>query len=255
MTLLEYPYSTNFIHGTFPRDIYPESFTQEGLGSARPITRNQGVALEEVYIEIGRLNVSFQVRGGVAANRGRMMWRNFVCSSRSWPPGTVRSRTTTTRRHCRDVTTQPRTRRRLGRGAGHSGTSHVLEGCRNLKGSSQICAYDKDHRPIQMQPGDWVYIKLHHGYDLPGKPPRKHSPQRMGQLRWSRNGLGWLRSFYVHHIKRLAPELRLLWQNWPCHTPMKSQFSIDCISVRLAIQFVHVCACWCCSSVLTIVQL
>ncbi|MCW5952828.1 MAG: DDE-type integrase/transposase/recombinase, partial [Propionibacteriaceae bacterium] len=40
--------------------------------------------------------------------------------------------------------------------------------------------YDAKHRPIQLKVGDKVYLKLHHGYNLPGNPPKKWSPQRAG---------------------------------------------------------------------------
>lgn len=35
--------------------------------------------------------------------------------------------------------------------------------------------YDKSHRQMHLNPGDWVYLNLNHGYNLPGKPPRKFS--------------------------------------------------------------------------------
>lgn len=40
--------------------------------------------------------------------------------------------------------------------------------------------YDAKHRPIQLKAGDRVYLRLHDGYYLPGRPPRKWSQQRSG---------------------------------------------------------------------------
>jgi hypothetical protein len=40
--------------------------------------------------------------------------------------------------------------------------------------------YDAKHRPIQLRAGDKVYLRLHDGYHLPGKPARKWSQQRTG---------------------------------------------------------------------------
>lgn len=40
--------------------------------------------------------------------------------------------------------------------------------------------YDSKRNPLQMQVGQEVYLKLHHGYHLPGKPSRKFSQQRAG---------------------------------------------------------------------------
>jgi hypothetical protein len=40
--------------------------------------------------------------------------------------------------------------------------------------------YDKEHRDIEFSVGDKVFLRLHHGYHLPGKPPRKLSQQRAG---------------------------------------------------------------------------
>jgi hypothetical protein len=42
--------------------------------------------------------------------------------------------------------------------------------------------YDHKHRRKQFHPGDWVYISLGKGYNLPGHPPRKFSQQRMGPV-------------------------------------------------------------------------
>jgi hypothetical protein len=39
--------------------------------------------------------------------------------------------------------------------------------------------YDKTHRFISFAPGDYVYLKLGHGYSLPGKPPLKWTQQRI----------------------------------------------------------------------------
>jgi hypothetical protein len=41
-------------------------------------------------------------------------------------------------------------------------------------------AYDKNHKPIILKAGDRVYLRLHDGYHLPGKPSRKWSQQRSG---------------------------------------------------------------------------
>ena len=41
-------------------------------------------------------------------------------------------------------------------------------------------SYDKRHRDITFEEGDWVWLKLHKGYHLPGKPHRKWSAQRSG---------------------------------------------------------------------------
>ncbi|KAK4158829.1 hypothetical protein QBC43DRAFT_195406, partial [Cladorrhinum sp. PSN259] len=43
--------------------------------------------------------------------------------------------------------------------------------------------YDGKHRPVDFQPGDKVYIKLHHGYHLPGKPSRRFSQKRVGPFK------------------------------------------------------------------------
>jgi hypothetical protein len=42
--------------------------------------------------------------------------------------------------------------------------------------------YDSKHRQIEFEEGDRVYLKLHHGYTLPGKPNRKYSQQRTQPL-------------------------------------------------------------------------
>lgn len=43
--------------------------------------------------------------------------------------------------------------------------------------------YDKKHKPINMDVGDEAYLKLHHGYTIPGLTNRKLSPQRAGPFR------------------------------------------------------------------------
>lgn len=43
--------------------------------------------------------------------------------------------------------------------------------------------YDRKHRRHEFRPGDWVYIRLHHGYTLPGKPAPKFSQQRIGPFK------------------------------------------------------------------------
>jgi hypothetical protein len=40
--------------------------------------------------------------------------------------------------------------------------------------------YDDKHTPAEFKAGDVVYLRLGKGYQLPGKPPRKWSPQRAG---------------------------------------------------------------------------
>lgn len=40
--------------------------------------------------------------------------------------------------------------------------------------------YDAKYKAIEYSVGDEVYIRLHHGYNLPGKPGRKFSQQRSG---------------------------------------------------------------------------
>lgn len=40
--------------------------------------------------------------------------------------------------------------------------------------------HDRRRTPAQLQVGDRVYLNLHHGYKLPGKPHRKWSQQRTG---------------------------------------------------------------------------
>ncbi len=35
--------------------------------------------------------------------------------------------------------------------------------------------YDGQHRDIEFKEGDKVYLRLYHGYHLPGKPSRKLS--------------------------------------------------------------------------------
>ena len=43
--------------------------------------------------------------------------------------------------------------------------------------------YDRHHRPLSFDIGDNVYLRLHRGYHLPGKPPRKYSQQRAGPFK------------------------------------------------------------------------
>ncbi len=40
--------------------------------------------------------------------------------------------------------------------------------------------YDGQHRDLEFKEGDKVYLRLHKGYHLPGKPARKLSQQRAG---------------------------------------------------------------------------
>jgi hypothetical protein len=55
--------------------------------------------------------------------------------------------------------------------------------------------YDAHHRPLEFKEGDQVYLRLHHGYYLAGKPPRKYSQQRAGPFK------------IVKRVGRLAYEL------------------------------------------------
>ncbi|KAM7222641.1 hypothetical protein V8F06_002135 [Rhypophila decipiens] len=55
--------------------------------------------------------------------------------------------------------------------------------------------YDGKHKPVNFEVGDTVYLRLHKGYSLPGKPPRKYSQQRSGP--WK----------VVRKVGRLAYEL------------------------------------------------
>ena len=57
--------------------------------------------------------------------------------------------------------------------------------------------YDTRHMPLLLRPGDKAYLRLHHGYELPGKPSRKLSPQRCGPFTVKRR------------VGRLAYELEL----------------------------------------------
>ena len=40
--------------------------------------------------------------------------------------------------------------------------------------------YNTRHRPMEYQENNLIYINLHQGYALPGRPPRKISQQRTG---------------------------------------------------------------------------
>jgi len=40
--------------------------------------------------------------------------------------------------------------------------------------------FDAAHQPLQLKPGDWAFIKLHHGYKIPGQENAKFSQQRAG---------------------------------------------------------------------------
>ncbi|KAH6603966.1 hypothetical protein Trco_007412 [Trichoderma cornu-damae] len=58
-----------------------------------------------------------------------------------------------------------------------------IEDAKHLTEKAAIDAkhfYDRHHRPMEFKPGDKVYLRLHRGYNLPGKPPRKWSQQRAG---------------------------------------------------------------------------
>lgn len=43
--------------------------------------------------------------------------------------------------------------------------------------------YDKLHTALHLKPGDLVYLKLHHGYKIPGLSNRKLSQQRVGPFK------------------------------------------------------------------------
>lgn len=43
--------------------------------------------------------------------------------------------------------------------------------------------YNRKRRPIKFEVGDKVYLRLYKGYELPGKPSRKWSQQRMGPFK------------------------------------------------------------------------
>jgi hypothetical protein len=40
--------------------------------------------------------------------------------------------------------------------------------------------FDAAHQPLQLKPGDWAYLRLHHGYKIPGQANAKFSQQRTG---------------------------------------------------------------------------
>jgi hypothetical protein len=40
--------------------------------------------------------------------------------------------------------------------------------------------FDTAHQPLQLKPGDWAFITLHHGYKIPGQGNPKFSQQRTG---------------------------------------------------------------------------
>jgi hypothetical protein len=65
-------------------------------------------------------------------------------------------------------------------------------------------SYDTKHRPISFEVGEEVYLKLHKGYNLPGKPNPKLSEQRTGPFK------------IVKKIGRLAYELDLP-PSWKVH--------------------------------------
>lgn len=57
--------------------------------------------------------------------------------------------------------------------------------------------YDARHQPLLLRQGDSAYIILHHGYQLPGRPNRKVSPQRCGPFK------------VVRRVGRLAYKLEI----------------------------------------------
>ena len=64
--------------------------------------------------------------------------------------------------------------------------------------------YDARHVPLKLKAGDHAYLRLNHGYQLPGRPNKKVSPQRCGPFLVKRR------------IGRLAYELQLP-SNWRVH--------------------------------------
>jgi hypothetical protein len=70
--------------------------------------------------------------------------------------------------------------------------------------------YDDRHTPTKFEAGDTVYLRLHKGYHLPGKPNRKWSPQRAGPFkivrRVDRNAyeLDFPSSWRVHPVVSVA---------------------------------------------------
>ena len=40
--------------------------------------------------------------------------------------------------------------------------------------------FDAAHQPLQLKPGDWAFLRLHHGYKIPGQESSKFSQQRTG---------------------------------------------------------------------------
>ncbi|KAM0814726.1 putative Reverse transcriptase [Seiridium cardinale] len=73
--------------------------------------------------------------------------------------------------------------------------------------------YDEKHRAIKFAVGDYVYLRLHSGYHLPSKPPRKFSQQRSGPFPIKRR------------VGKLAYELDL-----PNNTPIYPVISIAHLS-------------------------
>lgn len=43
--------------------------------------------------------------------------------------------------------------------------------------------YDASHKPIALKVGDSAFLKLHHGYTIPGLPNKKLSQQRVGPFK------------------------------------------------------------------------
>lgn len=64
--------------------------------------------------------------------------------------------------------------------------------------------YDTRHTPLLLNLGDKAYLLLNHGYQLPGKPNRKQSPQRCVPFS------------VKHRVGRLAYGLELP-ENWIIH--------------------------------------
>lgn len=65
--------------------------------------------------------------------------------------------------------------------------------------------YDRRHKPIFYKPDDWVYLRLHQGYNVPSIQHPKISPQFAGPVR------------VIEQVGRLAYKLDLppLWQIHP----------------------------------------
>ena len=62
----------------------------------------------------------------------------------------------------------------------------MREEAENALGFAAVTAkirYDKKHKPVDLKVGDYAYLRLHHGYTLPGVENRKLSQQRAGPFK------------------------------------------------------------------------